>query len=159
MLETITTTVIAELAFKKFLESGAGELGKQFTTAAISKMDELRQLIWNRLKGNHKVEAALTAVEDGNKEELNRVSSYLQVEMDKDDDFAGQVQQLAQEINNLRIDNQTMTQNNYDHSTGYQTDARNATNYFGGTHNHGITQNHSGDGDNIERDKINNNFF
>lgn len=34
---TLTASKIAELAFQKFLESGAGELGKKFTTDAIAQ--------------------------------------------------------------------------------------------------------------------------
>jgi hypothetical protein len=34
---TLTASVIVNLAFQKFLESGAGELGKKFTTEAIAK--------------------------------------------------------------------------------------------------------------------------
>ena len=51
-LVEMTAAAIAELAFKKFLETGAGELAKKFTSAAIAKMDELRQKIWLKLRGN-----------------------------------------------------------------------------------------------------------
>jgi hypothetical protein len=38
----ITASVLATLAFQKFIESGVGELAKKFTGAAISKMDGCR---------------------------------------------------------------------------------------------------------------------
>lgn len=36
---SFTATTIAALACRKFLESGAGELGKKFTTAAIARVE------------------------------------------------------------------------------------------------------------------------
>ena len=38
---TLTAGAIANLAFQKFIESGAGELAKKFTTEAIAKMAPL----------------------------------------------------------------------------------------------------------------------
>ena len=50
------------MLYTKFLESGAGELGKKFTEIAITKMEQLRQKIWEKLRGNRYAEGALTAV-------------------------------------------------------------------------------------------------
>jgi hypothetical protein len=41
MVEPITATTIATLAFNKFIESGAGELAKKFTRLA-----KIKQLIY-----------------------------------------------------------------------------------------------------------------
>jgi hypothetical protein len=48
---TLTVSAIASLAFQEFIKSGAGELAKKFTGEAIAKMGQLRELIWNRLRG------------------------------------------------------------------------------------------------------------
>ncbi len=49
MTMSLTAAIIIELAFKKFLETSAGELSKKFTVTAITKMDELRKIIWKSL--------------------------------------------------------------------------------------------------------------
>jgi hypothetical protein len=43
---TLTTSVIAPLAFQEVIKRGAEELAKKFTGEAIAKMGQLRQLIW-----------------------------------------------------------------------------------------------------------------
>ena len=60
---TLTAAAIATLAFIKFVESGAGKLAEKFTEAPIAKMEELRQKIWEKLRGKPKAESALAAVE------------------------------------------------------------------------------------------------
>jgi hypothetical protein len=50
-----TASTIATLAFQEFIKSSAGELAKKFTGDAIAKMEQLRELIWNRLTGKHPV--------------------------------------------------------------------------------------------------------
>ncbi len=90
---TFTAAAIANLAFQKFLESGAGELGKKFTTEAIAKMDKLRQLIWQKMQGKPTAETALKQVEQGDTAELDRLVAYLQVSMDDDPNFAQEIQQ------------------------------------------------------------------
>jgi hypothetical protein len=77
---TLTATVIAQLAFQKFLESGAGEAGKQFTAAAIAKMDDLRKSIWAKLRGSARVEEVKTAVESMKQiteAQINQLAAYL----------------------------------------------------------------------------------
>jgi len=54
-LLNLTASVIVNLAFQKFLESGAGELGKKFTTDAIATMDTLRKKLWQRLTGKSEI--------------------------------------------------------------------------------------------------------
>ena len=135
---TLTAAVIADLAFRKFIESGAGELAKKFTEGAIVKMDALRQKIWDKMRGKPTAEAALTSIEQGSKAELDRLVAYIQVAMDDDPHFADELQVMAQQINAGKIqDNSSMTQNNYDSSTGYQTKIEGGTGFVGGTHYHG----------------------
>ena len=90
---SFTATAIATLAFTKFLESGAGELGKKFTLAAIDKMEHLRQKIWEKLRGKPKAESALAAIEkQGLQSDLGRLAVYLQDEMEDDPQFAAEVE-------------------------------------------------------------------
>ena len=135
---TLTAAAIADLAFRKFIESGAGELAKKSTEGAIVKMDALRQKIWDKMRGKPTAEAALTSIEQGSKAELDRLVAYIQVAMDDDPHFADELQVMAQQINAGKIqDNSSMTQNNYDSSTGYQTKIEGGTGFVGGTHYHG----------------------
>jgi hypothetical protein len=48
-ITTLTASMIAILAFQEFIKSGAGELAKK----SITKMEQLREIIWNRLTGKH----------------------------------------------------------------------------------------------------------
>jgi len=135
---TLTAAAIADLAFRKFIESGAGELAKKFTEGAILQMDALRQKIWDKMRGKPTAELAITSVEQGSKAELDRLVAYIQVAMDDDPHFADELQVMAQQINAGKIqDNSSMTQNNYDSSTGYQTKIEGGTGFVGGTHYHG----------------------
>ena len=131
-MEALTVSFIAKLAFQKFLEVGAGDLGKKFTQEALRKMEQLRKLIWNKLKGNQKSQEALTKVEQGSKADLDRVISYLQVAMDDDDKFAQQVQTLAIEIKAGKVqDNSSMRQINQNNAKGWQTKVEGGTAYIG----------------------------
>ncbi|MEM8805380.1 MAG: hypothetical protein AAGF01_05050 [Cyanobacteria bacterium P01_G01_bin.38] len=135
---TLTTGAIVTLAFQKFLESGAGELAKKFTEAAIAKMDELRQKIWVKLRGNHKAEKALAAVEQGSKAELERLTVYLQDIIEDEPEFAAELQAIAQEINaGKRVDQSAMTMNVYNQAKGWQTKVEGGTAYIGEIHQHG----------------------
>ncbi len=51
----MTASAIATLAFQEFVKSGAGELAKKFTAEAITKMSQLRDLVWNRLTRKHAI--------------------------------------------------------------------------------------------------------
>lgn len=134
-MELLTASAIATLAFTKIFEKTI----EKFTEAALTKMDELRKKIWEKLRGDSRAETALAAVEQGNKAELKRVEIYLEDAMRFDPQFADEVQLLAQEINAGKLqDSSSMTQNNYDSSTGYQTrvETQSGTTNVGGTHTH-----------------------
>lgn len=120
-ITTLTVAAITDIAFRKFMESSASELAKKFTTDAIAKMDELRQKIWNKLRGLQTAEAALTAIENRDWTEKDRLVAYLQVAMDNDPQFADEIRLLAQQIHAGKIqDNSAMIQNNYGDGPGYQ---------------------------------------
>jgi hypothetical protein len=110
---TLTASVIVNLACQKFLESGAGELGKKFTANAIAAMDCLRQKLWERLQGkSEKLNQALAQAAQGDKKALETIAKNLDVEMDDDEAFATEIKTLAQQIQEGKIqDNSNMTQN------------------------------------------------
>lgn len=101
-------------------------------------MDQLRQLIWQKLRGNPRAETALTAVEQGSKPDLDRLTVYLQDVMEDDPQFATEVESIAKEIHAGKLqDNSTMTQINQDNAKGWQTKVEGGTAYIGEIH---ITQ-------------------
>ncbi len=121
---TWTAGAIASLAFQKFLESGAGELGKKFTTEAITKMGVLWEQVKAKLTGKSaKLDEALAKVEQGDRTALETVTKHLDVAMDEHPDFATEIQVLAKEITAGKLqDNSSMVMEvSGDHATGYQS--------------------------------------
>lgn len=137
-ITTLTASAIATLAFQKFIESGAGELAKKFSTAATAKMDTLLKRIWAKLRGKARAEEVKAAIAQTQKitpEQVNQIAAYLQVAMDEDPQFASGIQMLAQEINAGKlVDQSTMVQNNYDQAKGWQTKVEGGTAYIGEIH-------------------------
>jgi hypothetical protein len=137
-ITTLTAITVADLAFKKFVESVTGDAAKKFTESALPKMDELRQKIWKKMRGNPTAEAALTAIEQGNREELARLVEYLQVEMDNDQEFAHDLNVMVEQINAEKIsDNALLIKKSHDN---YGVDSQigkveGSTVIVGGTHN------------------------
>ena len=132
---TFSASAIAKLAFQEFIKSGAGEVAKKFTSEAIAKMGQLRQLIWDKLRGNPDAESSLTSVEQGEKDDIADVGTYLKAAMKKDPEFAAQVQAIAQEINAGKLmDQSSMTQNNYDNAKGWQAKVEGGTAFIGEIH-------------------------
>jgi hypothetical protein len=119
---TLTASAIATLAFQKFIESGAGELAKKFTEAAITKMDDLRQKVVEKLRGKStRIDEALVKAEQGDRAALDTIVKNLDVLMDEHPDFATELTVLAHEINAGKlVDNSSMNQTNYG-GTNFQT--------------------------------------
>ena len=145
MLETISTTAamaIAKIAFDKFIEGGAGELGRKLTESMTQKVEKLAQVVMGKLKGNAEALKVLEAAEQGSVEDTKKLAKYLDALWRNYPEFGKQVQHLAEEIHMelTQIENNSSRiQINRDNSTGFQTDitGANNTNFFGGTHNHG----------------------
>ncbi len=131
-MEPSTADAIVKLVSQKFLESSAGELAKNFTPAAIVKINQLWQMIWQGLKGNSRREQVLTSIESGSSEDLNRLILYLEDAMDENKEFAAQLQAIAREIKAGQLqENTTMTQNkNRDNSKNYQAKRDININYY-----------------------------
>ncbi|MBO3464201.1 hypothetical protein G7B40_038270 [Aetokthonos hydrillicola Thurmond2011] len=116
-MEPLTAGVILTLALTKMFEKTA----EKFTESALAKMDELRNKIWEKFRGNVKVETALRAAEKGSKKDLDTVAAYLQVLMHEDPAFAEEIRAIAKEIKaGEKHDNGNFTQINQDNATGYQ---------------------------------------
>jgi len=93
-----TASAIADLAFREFIKSGAGEVAKKFSAEAIAKMNDLRKMIVHKLRGkDEKLNMALTEAEKGDLKAIATVGEYLESAM-QDETFAQQVQSLAQQI-------------------------------------------------------------
>ena len=144
MTDPLTAGVLVGLAVQKFVESGAGELAKKFTTEAIAKIPELWQQIKNKLQGRSaKVDEALVKLESGDRSAIDTVTKNLDVVLDDEPEFANELKLLAQTIQAGKIqDNSTMTQNNSDNAKGWQTKVEGGTAYIGEIHiQHGQTLN------------------
>jgi hypothetical protein len=138
-ITTLTASTIATLAFQKFIESGAGELGKKSTEAALAKMNNLRQRIIEKLRGRSaRIDEALAKVEKGDRAALETIVKNLDVLMDEHPDFATELTVMAHEINAGKlVDNRSMVQNNYSSAKGWQTKIEGGTVYIGDIHQYG----------------------
>lgn len=98
-LLTLAFTTAFQTSIEKVTENVAGQVGK--------KLNQLRQAIWQKIKGRPKAEEALAKIEGGLSSEaeleaeIAKVAPYLQVAMDEDEEFDAQVQGLAQEISQV----------------------------------------------------------
>ena len=121
MMEPVpTATAIAaaklvELAFNDFIKSGAGEIAKKTVGGAIDLVKNLRDKIKAKFQGNERAEKALAEVEkEGNSAALDKVTKYLDLELDEDEAFATEVRQIAQQIINIQKQNNSSREyNNY----------------------------------------------
>lgn len=139
---SLTAGAIATVAFQKFIESGAGELGKKYTMEAIAKMESLLKRIWSKLRGKPRIEEVKASIEKTHKiapEQINQIAAYLQVAMDDDPQFADEIQLMAQQINAGKIqDNSSMVQHNSGpNARGWQTKVEGGTAFIGENHIHG----------------------
>jgi hypothetical protein len=138
-ISTLTASAIASLAFQEFIKSAAGELAKKFTAEAITRMNDLRELIWQKLQGNPDAVAAIEQAKNGSEEVLSELATDLKRAMDKDPDFASKVQAIAQEIHAGKLqDNSSMVQNNSGNARGWQTKVEGGTAYIGEIRQYGV---------------------
>ncbi len=127
-MEPITATTIAALAFTKAFEKTV----EKFTETALKKIDDLRKKIFDKFRGNNKVEPALEAAEKGSKEDLETVADYLKILMREEPEFAEELQKLAREIKaGQKQEDKSMTQINQDNAKGWQTQISGGTNFIG----------------------------
>jgi hypothetical protein len=106
---TIAAGAIAKIAFDEFVKAGAGEVAKKTVGGAVELVKTLRDRIKAKFEGNERATAALAEVErDGSEAALEKVGKYLDLEMDEEQGFAEEVQQMAHQI--INIQNQSTTQ-------------------------------------------------
>lgn len=112
-MDAFTGAAIAKIAFAfdEFVKSGAGEVAKKAVGGAI---EQLRSTIRKRFAGNKKAEEAIVKIEEERSPEaLNKLSVYLDDEMD-DPQFNQTLQQLAQQVINIGKQEQNSAQFNID---------------------------------------------
>lgn len=107
---------------KKFIEATIGKVAEKFTETAIQKMNELRQVIWNKLRGIPDAETALKQAETGSENAIRDVADLVSIAMRKDQAFAEQVGAIVKTIyaNQIQGDHGQI-QNIYDQGTGIQS--------------------------------------
>lgn len=114
---TVAAAEILKLAFNEFIKTSAGETAKKLTGEALTKAGELRQKVvsWFQNKQDVKAEKAIVAIqEQGSLEALNKLTTYLDDEMEAEPVFAQDLQQSAQQIVNIQSQNASNRQyNNY----------------------------------------------
>ena len=140
----ITATEIVRLAFGQFVKTTTKETAKSLTGGALVKAGDLRNKIidWFKRRRNQKAESAIALIQQsGDQRALNKLSTYLDDEMEDSQDLAREMRSLAQQILNLSRPKQfrEMKQENREGSTGYQFQGE--TINVGGIHNIG----HQGD--------------
>ena len=119
MSDPLTAGAIATLIFTtavgKLTESSTEDMRQQLG----KKLQNIKQLIGNKFQGRGK--AALARADQGDKTDIETVTSYLGVAMAEDPGFAQQVRSLAQDIQQvIKID---------------QVQGQNVQNVFGGEAN------------------------
>ena len=131
MADPLITTIVS-LLFQKFVKSASREFTKKLTESGMSKVDELFDRVRAKLQGQSNAELALTAIERGSESELGQLATYLQVEMENDAQFAGEVTSLAQTINAEMLEKYShIVQSNSDNARGWQTKIEGGTAYIG----------------------------
>jgi hypothetical protein len=145
MVEALTLAAaqaIAKIAFDKFIEGGAGELGKNLTTALAQKVMQLGTIVWSKIHGNATAVAVLEGAAQEKPEEMQKLKNYLfSLWKDEQSEFAQDVKKLANELHfelTQIEDNSSMTQINRDNARGWQVKVTGGTDtQIGEIHNHG----------------------
>lgn len=101
---TVAAAEILKLAFNEFIKTSAGETAKKLTGEALAKAAELKHKIVSYFQGKRhmKAEKAIIAIEEeGSSEAMNKLSIYLDDEMQDSPIFAKDIQQVTQQIINI----------------------------------------------------------
>lgn len=90
---------IAKVAFDKFVEGGAGELGKKTTESVAKLIQKLGEFIWQKtIKGKPQAEKVLAGASKNSPEDAQKLKNYLNGLWKADEDFEKEVQTLVSEI-------------------------------------------------------------
>lgn len=141
-LTLVAAQAIAKIALDKFVEGGAGELGKNLTTALSQKVMQLGTVVWNKIRGNAPAVAVLEGAAQDKPEEAQKLKKYLfKLWEDEQSEFTQEVKKLADELHfelTQIEDNSLMTQINRDNARGWQVKVTGGTDtQIGEIHNHG----------------------
>ena len=122
------------------MEGGAGELGKQLTTAASKKLMELANPIWEKIRGNKRAVEVLTGAAADKSEDVQALTNYLATFWNQPE-FAETVKDLANDLHfelTQIQNNSPITTNVYDGGVAYVTPITGSKNknYIGGVHHH-----------------------
>ncbi len=96
-VEVLTAAAIAKLAFDGVIQAGAGKLAE----ATLDKSRQLWQKIRGKLQEDSTAKAAIAQVEKQKSQEIleQQLVPFLQVAMLKDPQFAQEIKNIAQQIN------------------------------------------------------------
>lgn len=141
-LTLVAAQAIAKIALDKFIEGGAGELGKNLTTALSQKVMQLGTVVWNKIRGNAPAVAVLEGAAQDKPEEAQKLKKYLfKLWEDEQSEFTQEVKKLADELHfelTQIEDNSSMTQINQPNARGYQVKVTGGMGtQIGEIHNHG----------------------
>ncbi len=106
MMELITMAAaqaIAKIALDKFVEGGAGELGKKLTEPVAEKVMQLGSTVWQRIKGEPNAAGLLKAVEANQPEAIAELEKGLNRLWEQDQGFAQEIKPLVQEIQQMLV--------------------------------------------------------
>lgn len=112
---TIAATEILKLAFNEFIKTSSGEAAKKLTGEAFTKADDLRKKIvsWFKNKQHINAEKAIVLIQnESSLEALNKLTTYLDDEMETEPAFARELQQVAQQISNIQSQDSSSRQYN-----------------------------------------------
>jgi hypothetical protein len=143
-MEIVTTTAalaIGKIALDKFVEGGAGELGKKLTTAATDKLIALGNKVLSKIRGNETAMEVLIGAAEEKPEDIQKLTNYLGSLWTKQPEFAAEVKKLADALHFelTQIENNSpIVQNIGNGGVGYavQNIGSHNKNFTGGTHNH-----------------------
>jgi hypothetical protein len=143
-MEVLTTTAaiaIGKIALDKFVEGGAGELGKKLTTAATDKLMKLGGAVLSKIRGNETAVEVLNGAAEEKPEDVQKLTNYLGSIWKQNPEFASEVKKLADALHFelTQIENNSpIVQNIGDGGVGYavQNIGSHNKNFTGGTHNH-----------------------
>ncbi|MEO0532891.1 MAG: hypothetical protein AAF215_03385 [Cyanobacteria bacterium P01_A01_bin.123] len=110
-LSLAAATAIAKIVLDKFyegagkkLEETATKLGEAAVTKFNEKVQQLGNLIWQRcFRGKPGVDQRLEAAAKGSSNDIAILRDYLDKELEQNDDFTQQTEQLAGEIHQVIV--------------------------------------------------------
>ena len=105
MPDPISAIAIVSLAVTPFLNTEAGKasvgkIAEKLTEATLKRIHDLWMLVSNKLNSKQlpEVDAVIKKAQEGNQVAIEEVAKYIEHIMEADEEFANEVQNLTQEI-------------------------------------------------------------